>query len=74
MTRAVGHESLDIPKFGRERLDMGRESLESLCSDFRDPCPGFHDSRLDFPDLTSSFARPKLPVRLRNLGLNLDAA
>ena len=28
MSRAVGRESLDMPKFGRERLDMGRESLD----------------------------------------------
>ena len=27
MSRAVGRESLDIPKFGRECLEMGRESL-----------------------------------------------
>ena len=28
MSRAVGRLSLDIPKFGRESLDMGRESLD----------------------------------------------
>ena len=28
MSRAVGRKSLDIPKFGRENLDMGRESLD----------------------------------------------
>ena len=28
MSRAVGRESLDLPKFGRENLDMGRESLD----------------------------------------------
>ena len=28
MSRAVGCESLDIPKFVRESLDMGRESLD----------------------------------------------
>ena len=27
ISRAVGRESLDIPKFGRESLEMGRESL-----------------------------------------------
>ena len=28
MSRFVGRESLDIPKFGRKSLDMGRESLD----------------------------------------------
>ena len=28
MSRAVGRESLDIPKLGGESLDMGRESLD----------------------------------------------
>ena len=28
MSHAVGRESLDIPKFGRESMDMGRESLD----------------------------------------------
>ena len=28
MSRAVGRESLDIPKFGREILDKGRETLD----------------------------------------------
>ena len=28
MSRFVGRENLDIPKFGRKSLDMGRESLD----------------------------------------------
>ena len=38
MSCAVVRKSLDIPKFGRESLDMGREIL---CSDFCDPFPDF---------------------------------
>ena len=30
MSRAVGRESLNIPKFGRESLDMGRENLDNI--------------------------------------------
>ena len=61
-SRAVGRESLNIPKFGRESLNMGRESLdipkfgresldmgrESLCPDFRDPCPDLRDQTMQF--------------------------
>ena len=60
MSRAVGRESLEIPKIGRESLDMGRKSLdipkfgrqsldmsrESLCPDFCDPCLDFRDQFL----------------------------
>ena len=47
MGRAVGRESLDIPKFVRESLDMGRESLDT---DFCDPFPDFCDQILACPD------------------------
>ena len=60
MSRSVGRESLDIPKFGRDSLDMGRESLFvdfcqpcldfrdqiSVCPDFCNPCPDFRDQVL----------------------------
>ena len=60
----MGRESMDTPKFDRERLDMGRESL---CPDFCDPfsdfpdqilvCLDFFEPRLDscpdFPDSNS---------------------
>ena len=85
MSRAVGHESLDMPKFSREILDMGRKSL---CPDFRDPCPDFRDQILvcpdfrdpwrvscpAFPELMSRLYRLKLSARLCNLVLNPDAA
>ena len=47
MSRAVGRESLDMPKFGHKNLEMGRKSL---CPDFRDPCPDFRDQILVCPD------------------------
>ena len=64
MSRFVGRESLDIPKFGRKSLDMGRESLDipkfgresldmghkSLDTDFRDPCPDVGDQILVCPE------------------------
>ena len=64
MSRAVGRESLDKPKIGREILAMGRESLDipkfgrknlemgrkSMCPDFRDPYPDFCDQILVCPD------------------------
>ena len=60
MSRAVGRESLNIPKFGRESLDMGGENLdirkfgrqsldmgrESLCPNVRDPFQDFRDQIL----------------------------
>ena len=46
-TESLNLESLDIPKFGRENLDMGRKSLDT---DFRDPCPEFRDQILVCPD------------------------
>ena len=71
MSRAVGRKSLDIPKFGRESLEMGRESLEipkfgrqsldmgreSLCPVFCDPCLDFHQILVcsDFRDLYPDF-------------------
>ena len=38
MSRAVGRESLDIPKFGRKSLDMGRKSL----------CPNKNEKKCKF--------------------------
>ena len=63
LSRAVGRESLDIPKFGRESLDIGRESLNIplVCPDFRDQilvCPDFRGPRRDsFPDFPDSNSR-----------------
>ena len=64
MSCAVGQESLDIPKFGRESLDMGRKSLvrpkigrksldmgrKSLDTGFRDQCQDLDDQILVCPD------------------------
>ena len=57
MSRAVGRESLDIPKFGRESLDTDfRDPYPDfrkqilICPDFRDPFPDFRDQILVFPD------------------------
>ena len=57
MSRDVGREGLDIPKFGRESLDMGRKSRDTgsqdACPDFGDQifvCPVFRDPFPDFCD------------------------
>ena len=53
-SRAVGRESLEIPKLGRESLDTDfcdpcpdfRNQI-SVCPDFHDPCPDFRGQILD---------------------------
>ena len=54
----MGRKSLGIQKFGRQNLDMGRESL---CPDFRNQilaCPDFRGPRRDTcPDFSDSNSR-----------------
>ena len=66
MSRAMDRHRLEIPKFVRESLYMGRKSLETSFTDFCDPCldlidqilacPDFRDPRRDScPDFCNSY-------------------
>ena len=86
MSRAVGRESLDIPKFGREsrerlsrpisrlsRPNFFMSRLSQLMS--RISRPNFGITRLSRPTarLTSRLSRLKFSAQLCNLCLNLGA-
>ena len=81
MSRAVGRESLEYPKFGHQSLDMCLSRPNFGMSRLLRPIsrlsrPNFGKSRLSRPTarLMSRLARLKLSARLCNLGLNPDAA
>ena len=63
-----GGKTLDIPKFGRESLDMGRKGLVQTFATKFWYVQTFQPTRL-----MSRLFRLKLSARLCNLGLNRDA-